>query len=261
MNFRILIAIPLYFLQAFLLPAYGKSPKSEFYEIRIYNLENAEQEKRIDDYLKNALLPALHRNKIKKIGVFKPIGNDTAINKRVYLLIPFKSVKQFTELQNVLKKDKAYNIDGKVYIEAAYNQPPYKRIESTLLRAFSSAPVLQVPVLNGEKSQRIYELRSYESPTEKLYLNKVHMFNEGGETAIFKQLGFNPVFYGEVILGNRMPNLMYMTSFENKASRDALWKKFGESPEWKKLSSIPFYKNNMNKSEKIFLNPTAYSDI
>ena len=32
-----------------------------------------------------------------------------------------------------------------------------------------------------------------------------------------------------------MPNLMYMTSFENKAARDEHWKTFGSDPEWKKL--------------------------
>jgi hypothetical protein len=32
------------------------------------------------------------------------------------------------------------------------------------------------------------------------------------------------VFYAEVLSGLRMPNLMYMTSFENKEDRDAHWK-------------------------------------
>jgi hypothetical protein len=36
----------------------------------------------------------------------------------------------------------------------------------------------------------------------------------GGEVPLFVRLGFNAVFYGEVIVGSHMPNLMYMTTFE-----------------------------------------------
>ncbi len=61
---------------------------------------------------------------------------------------------------------------------------------------------------------RAYELRSYESPTEKLYWNKVEMFNKGDEIGLFKRLNFNAmVFYGEVVAGSRMPNLMHLTDF------------------------------------------------
>ena len=68
-------------------------------------------------------------------------------------------------------------------------------------------------------AERIYELRSYQGATEKYYRRKVEMFNEGGEVNIFKRLEFNPVFFGEVISGPAMPNLMYMTSFANEASQ------------------------------------------
>jgi hypothetical protein len=86
------------------------------------------------------------------------------------------------------------------------------------------------------------------------------MFNEGGEVVLFKRLGFNAIFYADVISGSRMPNLMYMTSFEDKASRDAHWKTFVDDPEWKKLSSMPQYQKNVSKADIIFLRPTAYSD-
>jgi NIPSNAP len=133
-------------------------------------------------------------------------------------------------------------------------------MENILTKAFSLAPFLNLPALTGPRSERVYELRSYESATEKIHQNKVKMFNEGGEIALFKQLNFNAVFYSSVISGSRMPNLMYMTSFENKADRDAHWKSFGSSPEWKKLSALPEYQNNVSKNEQIFLRATEFSD-
>ena len=87
------------------------------------------------------------------------------------------------------------------------------------------------------------------------------MFNEGGEVALFKRLQFNAVFYGEVLAGSRMPNLMYMTTFENKAARDEHWKTFVADAEWKKLSSMPEYQNNVSKIDIFFLRPTEYSDF
>jgi hypothetical protein len=86
------------------------------------------------------------------------------------------------------------------------------------------------------------------------------MFNEGGEIPLFERLGFNAIFYADVISGPKMPNLMYMTSFADKADRDAHWKTFSADPEWKKLSSMPKYQRNVSKVDITFLRPTAYSD-
>jgi hypothetical protein len=87
------------------------------------------------------------------------------------------------------------------------------------------------------------------------------MFNDGDEVGLFKRLGFNAVFYAEVMAGSRMPNLMYMTTFENKASRDQHWNAFRDDAQWKQLSGMAEYKNNVSKIEIFFLHPTEYSDI
>ena len=86
------------------------------------------------------------------------------------------------------------------------------------------------------------------------------MFNEGDEIGLFKRLNFNAAFYGEVVAGGKMPNLMYMTCHENKTSRDANWKAFVDDPFWKKLSSMPEYQHNVSHIDISFLYPTEYSD-
>jgi hypothetical protein len=238
------------------------APKREFYEMRLYHITSAQQAEQIDAYLKNAYLPALHRAGIRKVGVFKPVESDTAhAGKRIYVLIPYTSLDQLISLPETLLKDKEYQSAGKVYIDAPYNNPPYARMESIILQAFSGMPHLEAPAFRTPANERIYELRSYEGHTEKIYKNKVQMFNEGDEVGLFKRLGFNAVFYGEVLSGSRMPNLMYMTTFENKASRDEHWKAFSNDPQWKKLSSMNEYQNNVSKINIYFLHPTEYSDI
>ncbi len=243
--------------------AHDKKPAKsrEFFELRIYHAKSAEQVNQIDNYLQQAYLPALRKNGIKAVGVFKQKGIDTAAVKKVYVLIPYKSLDQFASLPQKLQKDKTYEEAGKEYINAVYTQPPYTRYETILLRSFELMPFAEASKTTGPKSDRVYELRSYEGHTEKIYQNKVHMFNQGGEIALFKRLGFNAVFYGEVVAGSRMPNLMYMTSFENMEARNAHWKAFSNDPEWKKLSSMPEYQHNVSKGDTWFLTPTEYSDL
>lgn len=245
---------------------YANNANRDFYQIKVYHLKNAEQEKTVDDFLKTAYLPALHRAGINNIGIFKPIqSTDTKSTdnneKLVYIFIPFNSYTHFTKIKNILEKDFKFQNEGKTYLNALHTNAPYERIESILLNAFEGNPKFSMPKLTGPKKDRVYELRSYEGPTEKLYKNKVEMFNKGNEIGLFKRLGFNAVFYAEVISGSRMPNLMYLTTFENKADREEHWNTFAKDEYWLKLKSMPEYQNNVSKNDTRLLYPTDYSDI
>ncbi|MFV1977418.1 MAG: NIPSNAP family protein [Candidatus Scalindua sp.] len=239
---------------------YGQK-QSEFYQLKQYLFKTERQEKVLDAYLETAFLPALHRLRISDVGVFKSIDNVTDTLKSIYILIPYSSLDQFIALDAKLVEDKKYQKAGSAYINAKNDDPPYSRIKSTLMKAFKGMPKHRIPVFQNKKSERVYELRSYESPTEKFYTNKVHMFNVGSEIVLFDQLEFNAVFYAEVISGSNMPNLMYMTSFSDRKSRDSHWKAFFKSPGWETIKSKPEYKiDNMSRAEKHLLYPTNYSD-
>ena len=233
----------------------------DIYQIKVYTIENEQQEQRIDNFLKNAYIPALSRAGIKHVGVFKPVEDDAMAGKLIYVLIPFKSISQFEKLESVLHTDKKYQADGSDYINATHDKTPYFRIESTLLRAFTSMPKYGVPTHKTAASDQIYELRSYWGPTEKLYEKKVEMFAEAGETQIFLDLGFQPVFFGEVISGSTMPNLMYLTTFENKKSQDEHWAAFRSAPAWLELKEDKQFANTVSKNVKVFLHPTEYSGL
>ncbi len=250
------------FISVFAFSYATAAPKQEYYEIKVYHITSKEQEARVDKFLKDAYLPALHRAGISKVGVFKPVESDTVnFGKRIYILIPYGSLEQFGKLAETLQKDKQFESSGAEYLNALYNDLPYARLESILLQAFTGMPQMEAPKLTTPVTERIYELRSYEGHTEKIYKNKVRMFNEGDEVGLFKRLGFNAVFYAEVIAGSRMPNLMYMTTFSSKASRDEHWNAFRDDPQWKTLSGMSEYKNNVSKIDIFFLHPTDYSDI
>ncbi|MPR34401.1 NIPSNAP family protein [Salmonirosea aquatica] len=240
----------------FSLTTSARPPKKEYYELKIYHVKGP-QMAMMDTYLKNAYIPAAHRAGIKDVGVFKAADSDSLL----YVLTPLKSLDQLATFSQALEKDKTYQADGKSYIESEFKEPAYQKFETIVLEAFEGAEQHRKPNLTAPMSQRVYELRSYESPSEKRHLNKVDMFIKGGEIGIFNKLGFNPVFFARVIAGSHMPNLMYMTTFEDKASRDAHWKAFGSDPDWNKLKVMPEYQNNMNSPVIFFLQPKDYSDI
>jgi len=233
----------------------------DYYEIKLYRLSTNEQVKKVDEFLQNAYLPALHRAGIAKVGVFHPVVNDTATDKRIYVFIPLHSLDQLNTVEDLLVKDAELIKAGDTYWNAAFDAVPYNRIESIVLKAFPLNPSFSVPSLTGKKTDRVYELRSYEGGTERLYRQKVKMFNEGGEIALFKKLNFNAVFYAEVLAGSHMPNLMYMTSFNNMADRDEHWKVFGADPVWTKLKDMPEYLHTVSKNDPILLNPTEFSEL
>ena len=55
----------------------------DIYQIKIYSIESAQQEQRMDAFLKDAYIPAMHRAGISKIGVFKPISGDDMEGKQI----------------------------------------------------------------------------------------------------------------------------------------------------------------------------------
>jgi hypothetical protein len=229
------------------------------YELRIYHLENEAQTDAVHAHLANAVLPALERQGIGPVGVFTEY--DSVPVKRIYMLIPYSSPVDFANAGERLMSDDAYRRAAQGYLEAAPEEAPYQRVESSILLAFKDMPETSVPPYTTEGKARIFELRSYESYNEEKGRMKVHMFNEGGEIGIFERLGFYPVFFGQALSGTQQPNLVYMTSFPNMEVRDSLWQTFVDDSVWLSIRDLPEYENTVSHIDITFLEPTDYSEI
>jgi hypothetical protein len=260
--FRIVLAfMAMLLLVSFSAGTFAAAPKQQYYEIKIYRIKDSGQAGTIDKYLKDAFIPAMHRAGISKIGVFKPVEADTAYGKLIYVFIPYKTADEYFKLVTFLENDKTYQTAGKDFIDAPFDNPPFVRYESVFMKAFTHMPQFRVPSYTTPVSERIYELRSYESATEAKALKKIKMFNEGGEIGIFEKIGANPVFWGQVLLGSQKPRLMYMTTYADMKSHDEHWLAFRNTPEWKTISSMEEYKNSTSKTKAFLLHPTDYSDF
>jgi hypothetical protein len=161
-----------------------------------------------------------------------------------------------------LQADPEYQRAGAAFLNVPSTDPAYVRMESALMLAFESFPRLEVPPGTAENRPRIFELRTYESHSERAHLKKVEMFNNG-EIAIFRRTGLRPVFFGRTLIGSKLPNLTYMLTFEDMAAHDKNWAAFIADPEWKKLSTAPGYTDGeiVSNISNTFLTPTPYSQV
>jgi hypothetical protein len=245
------------------LPQLGKASETNqtkntmFYELRVYSLKDQQQQALVENYFKDAAIPALNRFGSRNIGVFtelKPEGQS-----KLYVLIPYNTFADFSAIDDKLAADKAYLKAAEAYLNAPATAPAYERIESSLLKAFAHMPTLEVP--SGDP--KLFELRRYEHATEGAGKKKLEMFNDAGEIDIFKRLGFKPVFFGETLIGENRPNLIYMVAFDDMSAHGSHWKAFGSDPEWKKVSAKPEYADAklVSKITSTFLSPSACSQI
>ena len=240
---------------------FEKESARDYYLIQVYHCTTTKQIENIDAFLKNTFLPYLHQNGIEKIGVFAPLNNDTAADKKLYVWVPFKNIQKLDELDQKIEALDPMGNAPIIHLETADASLPYTRIEKIITRAFKFQPQYATTSTLTKSNSRVYEYRSYESPTEAMHLKKIHMFNEGGEVKLFASLNFNAIFYSKVIAGSSMPNLIYMTSFNSMKDRNAHWKSFVEAPIWKKISAAPEYLNTVNRNETILMSARDYADF
>ena len=229
--------------------------KRDYFEWRKYYLHVGSKKNLVGDFLRKAGIPAMNRIGIEPVGVFSAMYGPN--NPTLYVLLVHKSLDSVVNSASLLMADKEYRNAGADFINAPLSEPAYVRMESSLMVAFKDMPKLEVP----EKARRIFELRTYESHSIKAAKKKIEMFNEGGEIAIFKKTGLQPVFFGETLIGPQMPNLTYMLAFENMADRDEKWGIFSGDPDWKKLRADTAYKDTVSNITDIILRPAPYSQI
>jgi len=230
----------------------------ECYELRVYRTNNANKRKMLDSYLENALVPALGRMHINRIGVFTNMDDQSDYS--IYVLIPFSTLEIFAAMNPILIEDKDYILAAEEHFGVPKDDPVFTRIQSKFYKAFKGMPVIEMPEQTADNKPRIFELRTYESHTEEKAALKVEMFNNG-EMQVMRDTELSPVFFGEALIGDNLPHLAYMLSAANREAHEAHWSKFGEHPEWERLRNLPRYKDTVSKSTNIFLIPTAYSQI
>lgn len=241
------------------LPLLPDAPR-EFYALRRYTLQMGPQTLRAETYFNEALVPALSRLGLGPIGAFKlDIGPETPA---YYVLVSGPTADALTSVDVHLAEDEDFLKAATPFWAAPASTPAFLRFDTSLLLAFKGWPRLVRPSGAASHAKRIFQLRTYESPSQAAHIRKVEMFNHG-EFEIFQRTGLHPVFFGDTLIGPRMPSLTYMLTFSGMAELEANWATFSADPAWKKLSTDPrySYESIVSSITNLVLSPLSASQI
>lgn len=237
--------------------------KKEYYELRVFKFASKEKRDAFTQFLAAAAVPALNRLGISPIGVFEVMeGENPKLaeedQNNLYCLGTHKSLESAVGVNNKLIADEAFISAGAEVLGATKDDPAYTRFESSLLLAFDGMPKLEVPT---KKKSRLFQLRIYESHSVHMGQRKIEMFNKGGEIDVFRDTGLLPVFFGEALIGSKLPNLTYMIAADDMDASKAAWAAFRAHPDWQKLKDDEYYKDTVSNITNIYLRPAACSQI
>jgi hypothetical protein len=213
-------------------PAAAAAPNNMYIKLQYIMLRNGSQPERANAFYPKHYAAAAQRAGASIVGMFNAV---IAAQSPFFLILQaFPTFEAIETARLKLLADSEYQKAAAEYYKGA--EPPYTRVESSILRTFDGFPSVKPPAAAGKS--HIFELRTYESNNFSSLRKKIKMFGDG-EAGIFQRLGMSPVFFGETIIGRNQPNLTYMLAFESLAAREQLWSKFGSDDEWQKLRGTP----------------------
>ena len=238
--------------------------KREFIEVRKYTVKDAEKRAALVSILDKALIPVLNRQGIKPVGVFVPIRRETPLEREakfalnVFVVIPHKTTDSFVNATAKLLADAEYRKDAAPIFETTSKNPVYTDCETLLLHGFPTMPTVEVPALGPN---RVFEWRLYRSFNIERNEAKIKMFDVGGELPLFREVGLNPIFFGDIIAGTRMPAFLYMIGCSSLEKHAEVWKTFVAHPKWIAMKDLPEYADTATEIESVVLTPSPGSQI
>ena len=232
--------------------------EKEFIEVRKYTVKDIEKRTQLIGILDQALIPALNRQGLKPVGVFIPVEKEEKYALNVFVAIPHKTSATFINVNTKLLTDNKYRKDAASIFETDSKNPVYTDCETFFLKNFDTVPILETPKLGPD---RVFELRLYRSFNIERNAAKIKMFDQGGEVPLFREVGLNPIFFGDVIAGKRQPSLIYMIGCPSLEKHAEAWKTFINHPKWQKLKNDPEYADTATEIERVVLIPSAGSQV
>ncbi|MDR1722374.1 MAG: NIPSNAP family protein [Tannerella sp.] len=230
-----------------------KDVHKEIYEWRIYTLES--DGAALDTFLKDVLLPAYNRKKVKT-GAFKPYNTKEGEKGQRHVLFIYPDIATYLKVKKTIWDDKTFVEQAQAFYDETAPKPVYFDFVSYLSEAFDKIPVHRKP----DPTRGLLEIRIYHSPNEEANKRKMAMFNID-EISIFDQTGINSVLYGYNIAGPNLPSIMYLTWYKDEPTRTVAWDKFREHPDWQRISKLPQYANTATRNQSILLSPLPFSQV
>jgi len=228
---------------------------SSYFEFFYIHMQNGSQTSRMSKWLENGLMPICQKNGFGPMGFF-----NVAIGPNLPTALIIFSYPSLTEMETQWGKLNSDPDYAAVVADVEKDEPAFYRTEAMLLRSTPFCPPLTATPA-GDPPHKLYELRIYESPTNR-QLGYLHdRFGSKGEIDIFHKSGIHPILYADTIFGPNQPNMAYLIPFESEAHREKAWAAFGTNPDWIKIrdASIRHGGEIVRNITNMFLSPTNFS--
>lgn len=198
--------------------------RTKFYLMETYQLRQGTQLARLGDWLSHAYLPRL-----SKIHNGPQIVLESVIaphNPQLVLLVGYSSLEQLEAVQGKLDADSELSAAF-----AKIEKDPEPLFDNQIDTLLEAAPYSPEVVMEKHPKPRLFELRTYHSPTWSQH-RAVHERFAGPEIKVFHKCGIHPILYTSTVIGGNMPNLTYLIPFESLAAREKAWDAFAVDPDW-----------------------------
>lgn len=239
------------------IPTGDKPMSTSYFEFFYIHMQNGSQTPRMAKWLENRLLPICQKHGFGPMGFFTvAVGPNLP---STLIIFSYPSLAEMETLWGKLNSDPDY---AAAVEEVEKDEPSFYRAESMLLRSTPFCPPL-IATPAGEPPHKLYELRTYESPTNR-QLGYLHdRFGNAGEIDIFHKSGIHPILYADTVFGPNQPNMAYLIPFESEAHREKAWAAFGADPDWVKIrdESVRHGGDIVRNITNMFLSPTSFSMI
>ena len=234
----------------------GKKPVGPYYEMFFLRLQMGDQVSRMLAWIENRAMPLFEKHGLGPMGFF-----NMNVGPFIPAVMGIMTYPSLTEMEAAWGKLHADPELRAAVAELEKDGPAYYREDTRLLLATPFSPPLK-PAAVGAPAHKIFELRIYESPTER-QLRYLHERFAGGEIDVFHKSGIHPVLYADTIFGPNRPNMAYLIPFDDLAHREKAWAAFGSNPDWVKIRDESIRKGGeivRNITNMIF-SPASFSMI
>jgi len=239
-----------------LLAAADTPRKTRLYRLTYYYMRMGDQPARLSQFLASQM-PPIGKTHPGPLGFF-----NVFLGSHLPAMVTLAGFAGFAEMEAAMGKSRSDPGFQKALAELESGpEPPYDRVDVTLLEATEYSPEIQL-LREKPKTSRIFELRVYHSPTVRQN-RLLHERFAGAEIKIFHRVGVHPILYSTTLIGPNMPNLTYLTPFATLAEREKAWDAFGADPEWVKVrkESVDRGGQITNQIGITLLRPTDYSPL
>ena len=218
-------------------------------------MKSGSQPGRLHEFFSQSMLPALNRlhsgPKLFLDAIIAPHVPEAAA------IFGFSSLEELWQTHSKLVEDENLR-KGMAALESG-SEPAFESLDTWLVEAADYSPEIKP---DATIAPRVFELRVYHSPSWH-QLAALHERFRGPEIKIFHRSGIHPLFYGSTLIGQNLPNLVYLIPFADLAAREKAWAAFGADPDWQKVrkESVEKYGEIVPEIQITFFKATAYSPV